>query len=140
MKHLLQTVGVFLLIAACNGDDDHSISNCDEEVIVNAGTFQTAPNDDLVVNRIEINGNCMTINFSASGCDGNSWEIKLIDSGEVISGNPPRRNIRLSLKNNEDCLAFLTREISFDIEPLQVQGGQALLNLTNNDAQILYEY
>ena len=63
-----------------------------------------------------------------------------IDSEAILESNPPQRNLRLSLKNDELCQAFITKEITFDIDILQVDGNNVLLNLINSGDQILYEY
>ena len=82
----------------------------------------------------------MKINFSSSGCNGDTWELKLIDSEDILESNPPQRNLRLSLKNEESCLAYITKELTFDISNLQVNGNKVQLNLTNSDKNILYKY
>ena len=68
------------------------------------------------------------------------WELKLIDSEDILESNPPQRNLRLSLKNEESCLAYITKELTFDISNLQVNGNKVQLNLTNSDKNILYKY
>ena len=82
----------------------------------------------------------MKISFSASGCSGDSWKIELIDAGSVKESDPPQRDLRLSLDNDELCEAFITRELSFNISRLKVEGGRVQLNLSNSNDQILYEY
>ncbi|MDC1539543.1 hypothetical protein N8480_02595 [Flavobacteriaceae bacterium] len=82
----------------------------------------------------------MKINFSSSGCNGDTWELKLIDSEDILESNPPQRNLRLSLKNEELCEAYITKELTFDISNLQVDGNKVQLNLTNSDKNILHEY
>ena len=90
---------------------------------------------------MQIIDNCFVVNFSAGGCDGSSWELKLIDANQIEQSAIPQRNIRLSFKNNENCEAYITKEISFDIEALQLNGSESiLLNFLNNDSQLLYEY
>lgn len=129
-----------LSLAACTSDDDGNQA-CDENVVVDAVLFTNAPNEQLTINSIQITGDCLQINFSASGCDGDRWEFSLIDSEDIQEGSPVSRTLRLSFKNNEACLAFLTKEVSFDIRSLQIQGSnQVLLKIANDDSQILYEY
>ena len=130
---------VFFGIIACNNDDNDS-SNCDKVTIVSSEEYETAPNDQLFINTLELNGDCLKINFSSSGCNGDTWSLKLIDSEIILESNPPQRNLRLSLKNEELCEALITKELTFDINELRVDGNQVLLNITNSDDQILYEY
>ncbi len=127
-------------LTACTSDDDGG-KRCDKNVVIDANLFTNAPDEQLTINSFQITGDCLQINFSGNGCDGGRWEFSLIDSGDVQEGNPVSRTLRLSFKSNEDCLAFLTREVSFDIQSLQIQGSnQVLLKIANNDSQILYEY
>ncbi len=89
---------------------------------------------------LEIEDDCLLINFGASGCDGNSWELKLIDSGAIMESYPEQRNLKFFLKNEEACLAYFTKEISFDISDLQIDSDKIYLNILNNDSQLLYDY
>ncbi len=127
---------------ACNNDDDtdDNSSNCSAETLISSNLYADAPDDQLSINSLEIIDNCLKINFSASGCDGNSWEVKLIDSTVLLESNPPQRNLRLSLKNEEACLAFINKELTFDISSLKVSGNSVQLNITNTDKDILYQY
>ncbi len=144
MQKIIFTVLVsFFMLLSCRSDDDGSednnnISNCDDTILISKILFDTAPSDQLFINNLEIIGNCLTINFSSGGCDGNSWEVKLIDSEAILESNPPQRNLRLSLKNEELCLAFITKELSFDISSLRMIGSPVQLNITNSDDTILY--
>lgn len=82
----------------------------------------------------------MVIKFTASGCSGDSWEVRLIDSEEVLESLPPQRNLRLSLKNQEDCHAMITKTMSFNLANLKVKGNQVLLNIIHTNDPVLYEY
>lgn len=142
MKHIniLVVISVFFItLTACDKDDNNSI-NCDKQVVISADEYNTAPTDQMTINNLEINGDCLKIDFSSGGCSGDTWELKLIDSGALLYSNPPQRNLRLSLKNEELCEAYITKELTFDIRELQVEGNQVLLNIINSDDQILYEY
>ncbi len=81
----------------------------------------------------------MNIKFGASGCDGNTWIVKLIDSGEIAESYPCQRTLRLSLDNQEECEAIPTKEISFDISDLQIMGNNKVI-LHVSGEEILYEY
>jgi len=138
-KRILIGLVVIFGIIACNNDDDNS-NNCDQVTIVSFEQYENAPNDQLFINTLELNGDCLKINFSSGGCDGDTWILKLIDSESIMESNPPQRNLRLSLRNEEDCEALITKELTFDVNELRVDGNQVLLNITNSDDQILYEY
>jgi len=138
-KRILIGLVVVLGFIACNNDDDDS-NNCDQVTIVSSEQYETAPNDQLFINTLELNGDCLKINLSSSGCSGDTWNLKLIDSESIMESNPPQRNLRLSLNNEEDCEALITIELTFDVYDLRVDGNKVLLNITNSNDQILYEY
>lgn len=142
MKKILIIILFGATILSCSNDDNSENSNgCDLETIVSAEEYANAPSDQLSVNSLEINGNCLKINFSASGCDGNSWEVKLIDSEQILESSPAQRILRLSLNNNEDCTAVLSKTLTFDISELQINNSNSVyLNIKNSDDKILYEY
>ena len=141
MKNILILLLIAMTILSCSNDDDNvNPSNCDLTTLISASEYTSAPSDQVTINSITIANNCLKIDFGASGCDGNTWELKLIDSESVFESNPPQRNLRLSLKNEEACQAFITQELDFDILNLQVEGNQVLLNITNSDQTVLYEY
>ncbi|MEB3347241.1 hypothetical protein U6A24_17330 [Aquimarina gracilis] len=139
IKKIISLFCVVFMVTSCSNDDDVN-TNCDQLVEVSGEQFKNAPNDQHFINSVAINGDCLNISFSSGGCDGDSWEIKLIDSEVVLFSSPPQRNLRLSLKNEELCDAVITKEITFDIQALQVSGNQILLNIENFEDQISYEY
>lgn len=143
MKTYLSLILLTLLCIGCSDDDDNATPDpilCDFNTLISAEQYANAPSDGLVINSMDIEGDCLSISFSSSGCDGNTWVVALIDSESVFESAPPQRNVRLSLENNEVCLAIVPKELSFDISGLQVVGGSVLLNVTNSGESILYEY
>lgn len=141
MKRTLTLILIIIGFLSCSSDDDKgSQNNCDFETIISAEQFVNAPNGQLKINSLAINGNCLKINFSSGGCDGTTWKLKLIDSGNIMESNPPQRNLRLSLKNEELCEAYITKELTFDISNLKVDVNKVQLNILNTDKNILYEY
>ena len=141
MKKILILTLIGITILGCSKDNNNEISNnCEFETLISVEQYANAPSDQLNVNSIEINGDCLKINFSSGGCSGITWELKLIDSEAILESNPAQRNLRLSLKNEELCQAYITKEMTFDISNLQVDGNKVQLNLTNSDENILYEY
>lgn len=141
MKHQIPLIYISFafLSFGCEHNDIEQV-NCDQQTIISESEYKTASQDYVAIGGMEINGNCLKISFSASGCDGSSWIVKLIDSGVTLYSSPPQRNLILSLENKEVCVAVIGKEISFDIECLQVSGGKVKLNITNSGEEILYEY
>ncbi len=118
-------------------EEDNTTSNCDQDVIISNEEYENAT-DVLSVIDMNISGNCLKIKFAASGCSGDTWIVKLIDSGNVME-EPYQRNLKLTIHNEEICMAVPTKEISFNIQDLQISGdNKVLLNIGGK--QILYEY
>lgn len=139
---ILKSIWILIIfssaIVSCK-DDDPSI-NCDDQAVISDSEISTATRDQLVINSLEINGDCLLISFSASGCDGDSWVVRLIGSELVLESLPPQRGMLLSLDNDELCEAVITREVSFDITPTRVGSTSIWLNFNNDEDRILYEY
>ncbi len=143
MKHpaVIILIGILINLGSCDKNKDSDLSIvCDKKVRISSQEFTDAPADPLTIVSAEITGDYLKIHFASGGCDGSKWELKLIDSGAVMYSDPPKRNIRLSLKNPEMCEAYIGKSCAFDISELQVPGNKILLNLTNSGTQILYEY
>lgn len=114
-------------------------SDCDQNVIISKTEYENARDDPFAITGMTIDGNCLKITFSASGCDGNSWVVKLIDLGVLAYSDPAQRTLRLSLDNKEACAAVIGKEVSFNIEDLQIQNDNRVwLDISGNG--ILYEY
>ncbi len=128
---------------SCNNDTEDNINNVksayDQEVVVSSSEYKNAPNDPVLIAKMKITEDCLHISFGASGCDGSTWEVQLIDAGTIAESYPVQRTLRLSLKNNEDCTAALGKEMSFSIKSLQV-AGENKVSLNISGKHILYEY
>ncbi len=138
---MLLLVGVGMLLA-CNDTTEKTENKeqtFDKEVIISRSGYDNAPNDKVFINELKIKNDLLIVNFSASGCSGKTWIVQLIDTGATNYSNPPQRILRLSLQNNEDCEAFITKEMSFNIKNLRVEGdNKVYLNISGK--KILYEY
>ena len=94
----------------------------------------------VTIEETEIDGNCLRIKFSASGCNGGTWKLRLVAAEQVKYSLPPQRDVRLILENNELCQAHLTRELTFDISDLRSNGEFTLLNVINSEQQLRYNH
>lgn len=137
---ILSLVIIPLSLGACKKEKNSNSVICEQKVIISQSEYESAPQDYVKINSLEIIDNCVIINYSSSGCSGDTWEIKLIDAGIVLESFPPKRNLVFSLENNEPCEAYITKETAFDISNLKVNGSPVRLNITNTGDSILYEY
>lgn len=138
-----QTFALLFLVFAitltgCSSDDGNQ-TNCDFNSVISPQEYENATSAQFMINRLEIVDDCLKINFSSGGCDGNTWKVKLIDSGAILKTDPPQRNLKLQLRNEELCEAYISKEWTFDISNLKVDGNKVQLNITNSDKTILYE-
>lgn len=129
------------LLFSCVKENNSNSCNytCDQQTIISADLYNTDPTDNVTINSLSVVDDCLRIIFSAGGCNGDTWELKLIDSEAIIKTNPPKRSLRLSLKNEELCLAYITKEVNFDICNLQLTGSEVYLYFDENN-EILYTY
>jgi hypothetical protein len=113
---------------------------CDNIILIDNDKFTDYPSDPLIISDVILDGDCLQISFGASGCDSQSWIIELVGAEDVLYSDPPQRSIRLSLKNNEECLAAFGRTKTFDLKPSRVSGGEIILNLAGWNNPIRYKY
>jgi len=146
MKYFLY---LFLIVSAfgCAEDDnlgkpDNHCSdlNCDKCVLIDSAIFNDTQTTNYFFRDIKIIGNCLKIKYAGSGCDGESFEVDLIDSGAIDETTIEQRNLKFKLIENEDCEAVIIKEISFDLTPLQINNKKVLLNIEKWEESILYEY
>ena len=110
------------------------------QILIGNDMFKNYPNDPITISGAAIVDDSLQISFGASCCDGKSWQVKLVGSGEVLYSLPPQRSIRLSLKNDELCTAVCGRTLKFDLLPCRVNGNQIILNLEGWDKPLIYNY
>jgi len=133
---LLLSLGV-LLAVSCEKDTP---TNCDQDVIIYSIECQNASNDNISIVDVKIKGNCLKIKFGASGCDGSTWNEKLIATLVRGAGNP-YWSLMFSLENNEDCSARIAKEMSFNIEDLKLpEKNNVRLHFEGTEQSILYKY
>ena len=137
----LFAIGIF---TACDDEQDEVLFPCSQQTVISATEYQTATSDPVSIDSLGITGNCLAITFSSGGCDGDTWQVRLVDSGSIAESLPPQRSLKLLLENQEVCLAMVTKTMVFDIHELEAEGEVSmLLNIIDSDgenSQILYEY
>ncbi|MDR2907229.1 MAG: hypothetical protein LBU91_04475 [Bacteroidales bacterium] len=114
-------------------------SDCDQNVVIDKKEYFNTPEFRGDISNLRIEDNVLKFTVSSSGCSGNSWIVKLITTETIQKSLPPQRTIQLSFVSNEFCAAFISKEFSFNIECLQVEGSDKVwLNIAGKT--ILYEY
>jgi hypothetical protein len=137
---VLSVLGISLFQFSCK-DKGGEEASCDSIVISSENLFTNAERDHVFIDEVKLNGDCLEFTYSSSGCDSKSWIVKLIDSETILESDPPQRNLLLSFKNDEKCLAYFTENMSFDISNLKIKGeNKIILNIENSNKTITYQY
>ena len=144
MKKLLLLL-VITMVAACQDCEDDSSSinllDCNINTTVSSLAYQNSTSDPVAISFHAITENCLALDYNASGCDGSAWEVELIASEDILEANPPQRNLKFILTNQELCTAVIQQEMTFDITNLQVANNNSvLLSIVGITEPILYEY
>lgn len=110
------------------------------DIIISEDLYKSSINSNHIIDNLTIEDDVLIIKYTSSGCDGNSWELKLIDADIIKESYPPQRDLKLLLKNEELCLASITKEIRFNIAELKTEGSKVQLNFNGTEKRILFEY
>jgi hypothetical protein len=144
MKYFFTVMSVFLLLSiSCSDDDKKTIdSNCDKQAqVVSDTNFQDIITANYMITNVVLNGDCLSITISSSGCSGETWDVELISSNSILESFPVQRLVKIELDNPEVCLAIVQKTVSFDLAPFQVDGqNQVILNIDGWDETINYQY
>ncbi|MFC6858648.1 hypothetical protein [Zunongwangia atlantica] len=138
----------FLIMLSCNSDDDKTeiiecidSDNCDECTLINNDRYNQVETDNFSILNIEVNADCLEIQFGSSGCNGENWETELISSETILETSIPQRNLRMKLSNPELCEAYITKTISFNLTNLQLENYDEIqLNIAGFDNPVQYNY
>lgn len=130
-----------LFISTQCDEDDYVPEPCGQTVVIDNTFYETAESNFYNLISTYIQGNCLVIDISASGCDGNSWSMVLVDSGDVAESSPEQRFLKFVFTNPEVCLAVFNQERTFDLTPLQIEGSnEIILNIEGFPEPISYSY
>ncbi|WP_396602094.1 hypothetical protein [Algibacter sp. R77976] len=148
MKILLKNISFAIGIMFCSmnilceeADDVDSVSLCDEITIVNPDLYENLNTANFTFIDAEIVDDCLRLEIGASGCDGNTWGFNLVDSGAIAESLPEQRYLRLQLINEEACLAFFEKTVSFDLSPIQIDGSnEIILHIEGLESSLNYKY
>lgn len=139
---LLCLTGTFF--TSCHYLDDVAypvISNCDENAIEDATRFSQISTANYHIDNVVLNGDCLEVTISSSGCHPDNWEMNLVGAKSLAAVSPPDVGIKVELINNDACLAVFQKTVSFDITPLQFTGqSQVRLVIDGWNNPILYQY
>ena len=133
-----------LFVSCCRFDDVVTapvITSCNKMAIVDTNRFNQTPTTNYTITNVVLNGDCLKVTISSSGCDPNNWDMNFIASENVMESFPVQRSAKVQLVNDEACLAVFQKTMSFDLIPLRVQGqNQVQIHLQGWSTSIMYQY
>lgn len=116
-------------------------SDCGSYIIESASKYESAESDSFEIIGATIVNNCLQIEFAASGCDGSTWEMEMVDAQQILESFPVQRRLRMLLQNQEVCDAVITRSIQFDLTTIQLsEYNEILIGIEGVDELISYRY
>ena len=122
-------------------EDDLTENNCGQVTVIDNGFFKSSTTDNFSLASFDLNEDCLTVQVSASGCDGDTWSLILVDSGNVAESFPPQRFLKLIFSNEEECLAAITQSRIFNLANLRVEGtNEVVLNIEGIPEPLNYMY
>ena len=141
MKNTLPILILGLFVISNYSCEQDASPECGGEyVVINSVRYADAPDDDFFLTDVSISGNCMNIAFQYSGGCGDI-RGELIDADVVEAGNPIRRDLRFSFRDQDNCEALINSAFKYDLTPLQVEGEtQIRLRLEGWSGLLMYNY
>lgn len=115
--------------------------------IVNLGTriqsdFAIQPElDRVTITKAFIEGDSLKLSVQfGGGC--RQHEFSLVSDGKYMKSMPPRLNMYLEHKHNDDaCRAFIHEDLAFDLSAIRYAAGNKLvLQVVGWDSNLVYEY
>lgn len=144
MKKIFALLALFgMLFVSCSDDDNTgNISQCDlTSQIIEEDAFDEVITENYQISNVVLDEDCLEITFASSGCDGNSWELNLYSTNTINFIFPLQRTVKVELINEELCLAFIEKTVSFDLTPFRVEEqNEILLNIVGWEEQVIYQY
>lgn len=131
---------LFVSVCACD-DDDNATTPCGDSVVISNSNYEADPTSVFVITNAVIDGDCLSLSISSSGCEGNTWETDFFTSTVQTEQNEELFYGRLDLTNLEACLAIVETTVNFDLTPLQISGSNNVsLEIDGWDETLMYTY
>jgi hypothetical protein len=136
---LLPCLLVFLFLTSCKSDCI-APDACDEALEQDTHRYENAMTDDFDLSAAEVDGDCLLLTVRyGGGCGTVDFDLVAIKGSRYSL--PPQVPMRLILDDDDPCEAYLSKELSFNLKPLQDQGaGTVMLDLEGWGEMLEYAY
>ncbi|PWJ42802.1 hypothetical protein [Sediminitomix flava] len=108
-------------------------------LISNQYCYESTYTEGYEIEDAVIEGDSLSFTLHSSGCDGNSWEVALIDSEVIAESYPVQRYFKVSLTNTEACFAVISKTYTIDISALKNDSDKTILHIEGLEESLLYE-
>lgn len=122
MKSIIRLFVILCCLVACSDDkDEKDIDNtsCSNSVIIDQDLYQSTKSSHYDVLNAHIEEDFLVVTISSNGCNGEDWQVCLIEADNLEEHDLLKRNLKISLVNNQFCEALIAREFSFDLRPIK---------------------
>ena len=142
---LVLALFTIVFFVACDFMDDHIKhpikSKCNEKAVLDHVAFPQVNTNNYGITNVVLNGDCLEITVSSSGCNPNNWDMNLIGVASTTNIYPPLFHAKVELINNEECLAVFQKTVSFDLTPFQMVGQNTVqIDIDGWNNNIMYQY
>ncbi len=137
---------IIMVFVGCKGDDSNCCphpnpTNCNEFSIIDETKYNQTNTNNYTITNVVLNGDCLEITVSSSGCNPNNWDMNFVASEVVVETLPNQWNAKVELINNEACQAVFQKTVSFDLTPFKITGqNQVQINIAGWNNSIMYQY
>lgn len=115
---------IMLAFVSCKGDDSNCCNsnptNCNKFSVIDEIKYNQTNTNNYTICNVVLNGDCLEITVSSSGCDPKNWDMNFIASEVVVETLPNQWNVKVALINNEACQAVFQKTMSFDLTPFKI--------------------
>lgn len=134
-----------VFFVACDFMDDHIKhpikSKCNEKAVLDHVAFPQVNTNNYGITDVVLNGDCLEITVSSSGCNPHNWDMNLIGVASTTNIYPPLFHAKVELINNEACQAVFQKTVSFDLTPFQMAGQNTVqIDIDGWNNNIMYQY
>lgn len=126
MKTKIASIFVIFLCIACKTNPKNVKPN--SKIIVNNSIYNETKIATYTIQNVSLTNNLLKVTIASGGCDGSTWVANLVDSGNIAESLPVQRYATIQLKNEETCMAIVTKEFIFNISDLKI-GDQTIFHI-----------
>ncbi len=135
---------IMLAFVSCKGDDSNCCNpnptNCNKFSVIDDIKYRQTNTSNYTITNVVLNGDCLEITVSSSGCDPKNWDMNFIASEVVVETLPNQWNLKVALINNEACQAVFQKTMSFDLTPFKITGQNQVQIKIQGWNNIMYQY